>query len=76
MKIDANARAIEAAGAVGLEIEAMPYEVGKAVDDAVSVFTFSIGAGSAGNLPTPERLRPARRFRYVQAGIRQALLLL
>ena len=26
----------------------MPYEVGKAVDDAVSIFTFSIGAGSAG----------------------------
>ena len=26
----------------------MPYEVGKAVDDAVDIFTFSIGAGSAG----------------------------
>ena len=26
----------------------MPYEVGKAVDDAVSIFTFSIGAGAAG----------------------------
>ena len=43
-----NARAIEEAGAIGLEIEAMPYEVGKAVDDAVSIFTFSIGAGAAG----------------------------
>ena len=43
-----NAKAIEDAGAIGLEIEAMPYEVGKAVDDAVSIFTFSIGAGSAG----------------------------
>lgn len=43
-----NACAIEEAGAVGLEIEAMPYEVGKAVDDAVSIFTFSIGAGAAG----------------------------
>ncbi len=43
-----NAKAIEAAGAVGLEIEAMPYEVGKAVDEAVSIFTFSIGAGAAG----------------------------
>jgi len=43
-----NAQAIEDAGAIGLEIEAMPYEVGKAVDDAVSIFTFSIGAGSAG----------------------------
>ena len=43
-----NARAIEEAGAIGLEIEAMPYEVGKAVDEAVSIFTFSIGAGAAG----------------------------
>ena len=43
-----NAQAIENAGAIGLEIEAMPYEVGKAVDEAVSIFTFSIGAGSAG----------------------------
>ena len=43
-----NAVAIEAAGAIGLEIEAMPYEVGKAVDEAVSIFTFSIGAGAAG----------------------------
>ena len=48
MTIIDNARAIEEAGAIGLEIEAMPYEVGKAVDDAVSIFTFSIGAGSAG----------------------------
>lgn len=44
-----NALAIEEAGAVGLEIEAMPYEVGKAVDAAVDIFTFSIGAGSAGS---------------------------
>ncbi|MEM7058186.1 MAG: 3-methyl-2-oxobutanoate hydroxymethyltransferase [Pseudomonadota bacterium] len=43
-----NAKAIEDAGAIGLEIEAMPYEVGKAVDEAVSIFTFSIGAGAAG----------------------------
>lgn len=43
-----NARAIEEAGAIGLEIEALPYEVGKAVDEAVSIFTFSIGAGAAG----------------------------
>ncbi len=48
MDIVANAKAIEAAGAIGVEIEAMPYEVGKAVDKAVSIFTFSIGAGSAG----------------------------
>ena len=48
LKIIDNAKAIEEAGAIGLEIEAMPYEVGKAVDEAVSIFTFSIGAGSAG----------------------------
>lgn len=48
MEIIDNAKAIEEAGAIGLEIEAMPYEVGKAVDDAVDIFTFSIGAGSAG----------------------------
>lgn len=48
LRIIDNARAIEEAGAIGLEIEAMPYEVGKAVDQAVSIFTFSIGAGSAG----------------------------
>ena len=48
IEIIENAQAIEDAGAIGLEIEAMPFEVGKAVDDAVSIFTFSIGAGSAG----------------------------
>ena len=48
IEIIENAKAIEDAGAIGLEIEAMPYEVGKAVDDAISIFTFSIGAGSAG----------------------------
>ena len=48
LKIIEDAKAIEAAGAIGLEIEAMPYEVGKAVDEAVSIFTFSIGAGAAG----------------------------
>ena len=48
MEFVENARAIEEAGAIGLEMEAMPYEVGKAVDESVSIFTFSIGAGSAG----------------------------
>lgn len=48
LKIIDNAKAIEEAGAIGLEIEAMPYLVGKAVDQAVGIFTFSIGAGSAG----------------------------
>lgn len=48
LRIVDNAKAIEEAGAIGLEIEAMPYEVGKAVDEAVRIFTFSIGAGAAG----------------------------
>ena len=48
LKIVAAARSIDAAGAIGLEIEAMPYEVGKAVDEADGIFTFSIGAGAAG----------------------------
>ncbi len=48
LEIIDNARAIQEAGAVGVEIEAMPYEVGKAVDEAVDIFTFAIGAGAAG----------------------------
>jgi len=48
LEIIDNARAIEEAGAIGLEIEAMPHVVGKAVDDAVGIFTFAIGAGAAG----------------------------
>ena len=48
IKIIEDAQAIEQAGAIGLEIEAMPIEVGRAVDQAVSIFTFSIGAGAAG----------------------------
>ncbi len=42
-----DALAIEAAGAVGFEIEAVPAPVAKAVDDAVRIFTFAIGAGPA-----------------------------
>ena len=48
LEIIENAKAIEAAGAIGVEIEAMPYEVGEAVDEAIGIFTFSIGAGAAG----------------------------
>ena len=48
IRIIDDAKAIEEAGAVGMEIEAVPPEVGKAIDDAVSIFTFSIGAGEAG----------------------------
>ena len=48
LEIIENAKAIEAAGAIGVDIEAMPYEVGEAVDEAIGIFTFSIGAGAAG----------------------------
>ena len=47
LEIIDHAKAIEEAGAIGMEIEAVPREVGQAVDDAVSIFTFSIGAGSS-----------------------------
>jgi 3-methyl-2-oxobutanoate hydroxymethyltransferase len=47
MRIVEDGVAIEAAGAVGFEIEAVPAPVAKAVDDAVGIFTFGIGAGSA-----------------------------
>ena len=47
MRIIDDGLAIEAAGAVGFEIEAVPAPVAKAVDDAVQIFTFGIGAGSA-----------------------------
>ena len=47
MKIIDDAIAIEEAGAVGFEIEAVPAPVAKAVDDAVRIFTFGIGAGPA-----------------------------
>ena len=42
-----NAKAIEEAGAIGMEVEAVPPEVGQAVEEAVEIFTFAIGAGSA-----------------------------
>ncbi len=48
MEVIEDARAIEAAGVIGPETKALPYEVGKAVDEAVSIFTFSIGAEAAG----------------------------
>ena len=47
MRIVEDGLAIEAAGGVGFEIEAVPAPVAKAVDDAVKVFTFGIGAGNA-----------------------------
>ncbi|HEX9275269.1 MAG TPA: 3-methyl-2-oxobutanoate hydroxymethyltransferase [Casimicrobiaceae bacterium] len=39
--------AIQQAGACGFEIEAVPAPVAKAVDAAVDIFTFAIGAGPA-----------------------------
>ena len=49
IKIVEDAIAIEKAGAVGIEIEAVPAEVAREVERAVSIFTFSIGGGMAGN---------------------------
>lgn len=47
LEIIEDAKAIEAAGAVGFEIEAVPTPVAEAVDKAVEIFTFGIGAGGA-----------------------------
>ena len=47
LKIIDDAHAIEEAGAIGFEVEAVPAPVAKAVDAAVDIFTFGIGAGSA-----------------------------
>lgn len=42
-----DGKAVEAAGAIGFEIEAVPAPVARAIDAAVEVFTFGIGAGNA-----------------------------
>ena len=47
MKIVDDARAIQEAGCIGFEIEAVPAPVAVAVDAAVDIFTFGIGAGPA-----------------------------
>lgn len=47
MRIIDDGKAIQEAGAIGFEIEAVPAPVAKAVDDAVDIFTFAIGGGSA-----------------------------
>ena len=47
IRIVEDGLAIEAAGACGFEIEAVPAPVAKAVDEAVEIFTFGIGAGAA-----------------------------
>src|SRR5512144_3132548 len=47
MRIVEDGIAIEQAGACGFEIEAVPAPVAKAVDDAIDIFTFAIGAGPA-----------------------------
>jgi len=43
-----DALAIQAAGAIGFETEAVPAPVGRAVHEAVDIFPFSIGAGPSG----------------------------
>jgi 3-methyl-2-oxobutanoate hydroxymethyltransferase len=40
-----DAIAIQEAGGIGLEVEAVPAPVGAAIDGAVDIFTFGIGAG-------------------------------
>lgn len=47
MKVIDDGLAIQEAGGVGFEIEAVPAPVAKAVDAAVDIFTFGIGAGPA-----------------------------
>ena len=49
IQIIEDAIAIEKAGAIGIEIEAVPAEVAHEIEMAVSIFTFSIGGGSGGN---------------------------
>jgi len=45
LEVLADARAIEDAGAIGMEVEAVPSMVAAAIEEAVDVFTFGIGAG-------------------------------
>ena len=47
LKIIDDGVAIQEAGGIGFEVEAVPAPVAKAVDDAVDIFTFGIGAGPA-----------------------------
>lgn len=47
LKIIDDGVAIQEAGGIGFEIEAVPAPVAKAVDAAVDIFTFGIGAGPA-----------------------------
>lgn len=42
LQIIYNAKAIEEASTIGLEIEVVPHEVGQAIDNAVDIFTFLI----------------------------------
>ena len=47
MKVIDDGIAIQEAGGIGFEIEAVPAPVAQAVDAAVDIFTFGIGAGPA-----------------------------
>lgn len=69
--------AIEGAGAVGFEIEAVPSIVAKEIDASVKIFTFSIGAGAASCgqlllgadlLGTFDQFKPKFAKRYANIG--------
>lgn len=45
VRIVEDALAVQEAGAVGFEIEAIPAPVGRAVDEAVDIFNWGVGAG-------------------------------
>jgi 3-methyl-2-oxobutanoate hydroxymethyltransferase len=47
MKVIDDGIAIQEAGGIGFEVEAVPAPVAAAVDAAVDIFTFGIGAGPA-----------------------------
>ena len=73
MRIVEDGIAIEEAGAVGFEIEAVPAPVAKAVDDAVKIFTFAHRRRAGELRPAAARVRSPRRVRPVQAEVHQAL---
>lgn len=45
LEVIEDAMAIESAGAIGMEVEAVPAVVAKAIEESVNIFTFGIGAG-------------------------------
>ena len=73
LQIIDNAKAIEEASTIGLEIEAVPHEVGQAIDNAVDIFTFSIERRCWRNLPDAQWLRSGWRLRCLRTEVRLAL---